>query len=234
MPERKKIVGTAMIDRAIKSINGIIENVNERVHEVALAIVEHADGAGNGDVSRALTLCQMTKRHKSINTNFLVGWFAAFAGTNVNLNKGTVNLFSKDSKKQRGFRVAEAKANKWFEAIDNEGNRAAWYAGPQPEEYTPEGIGGVADTLHRTVKRLAERLDDTKKVNGKEVPLYKLTAEQRTEVDNALAFIDRISATLARQESVAALKQQLEAAVADAGQDDDVLNVINPKEEAVA
>jgi hypothetical protein len=222
----KKIVGLAAIDREIKAMNGVLANVNTRVQSVAVAIIEHAAGAGNGDVSRALTLCQMVRKHRTLNVAYLVGYFAAFAGTNVNLNKGTVNLFARDSKKQRGFRVEEARANNWYEAIDAEGNRAAWYAGPTPQDYVPDGIGDIAEQMLGFVERINKRLDGTKTVNGKEVPLVRLEKEDEEQVHNALSFIERIAATLARHEEVALLQARLAEATAATEQDEAVVEVI--------
>lgn len=233
---RGPMTGLALIDRNIRTIRGIGQNINARVQETAVLIVEHAAkggvGGGNGDVSRALLLCQALPN--TFNRNYLVGWFAAFAGTNVNLKKGTVNLFSKDSKKQRGFRVDEAKANNWFEAIDKNGERAPWYAGPEPEDYVPEGLGDVAEDIQNMVTRMNKKLAGTKTVKGKEVPLVSLTAEEEQQVHNALNFINQLAATLARREDVAAKKAMLDEAIAASEQDEEILEIIQPKEEAVA
>lgn len=239
MPARAKMVGLAAIDRAIKSIAGVATNLNERVQETAVAIVEHAAGAGNGDVSRALTLCQAVKRTRTLNASFLVGFFSAFAGTNVNLRgndgKGTVNLYARDSKKQRGFQVDEARANNWFDAVDPAtGERANWYQGPQPEDYVPEGIGDVADRFLRFTKRVNDDLGKTKTVKGKEVPVISLNDADKEQLHNALAFVERIAATLKRHEDVEQLKARLETATKEAGQDEEVLGVLEPKDQAVA
>lgn len=198
-----KIVGLAGIDKAIKQIAGVGANLNERVQECAVAIIEHAAGAGNGDVSRALTLCQTVARFRTLDVGFLVGYFAAFAGANINLRKGTVNLFARDSKKQRGFRVDEARANNWYEAIDDEGNRAPWYQGPERPPFQPDGVGDIADYLARQAKRLMERLDGTKEVNGKDVPLVKVTKAEREQIEEAIDLIEVIAKRLARHEDIA-------------------------------
>lgn len=234
---RAKIEGLAAIDRSIAQIRGNLDGLNDRIQETAVAIVEHAAGKGNGDVSRALTLCQAIASKRTLNVNYLVGYFAYFAGTNVNLRKPSVSLFSKDSKKQRGFDVDGARANKWFEAVDAEGKRVFWYAGPEPEAYVPDGIGDIAERMQRFVKRTAETLDGEKEVNGKKVPLVQLSQADRTALDAALGFIDRIAATLARHENVQALTEQLQKATEEAGQDKEVLEVLHidePKEMAVA
>lgn len=204
MAVRAAIVGLAGIDKAIRSLAGVLESGQVRVQEIAVAIVDHAANAGNGDVSRALTLAQTVKRYPSMNVGFLTAWFAAFAGTNINLNKGTVGLFSKDSKKQRGFRVEEAKANNWFDAFDEKGERAPWYQGPDRPPFQPDTIGDLAEYLAKQAKRLRERLDDTKEVNGKKVPLVTLNKKDRQNFETALDMIETISAQLARHEAVTA------------------------------
>lgn len=200
-----KIEGLAGIDKAIKAIAGVGANLNERIQDTAVAIVEHAAGAGNGDVSRALTLCQTVARFRSLDVGFLVGYFAAFAGTNVNLKKATVNLFSKDSKKQRGFRVDEARANNWFDAIDEDGKRAPWYQGPDRPPFQPDTIGDLMDYYIKTGKRLLERLDGKKMVNGKEVPLVAINKADRQRLETAVQMITDIAQTIARHEDAAKL-----------------------------
>ena len=200
-----KIVGLAGIDKAIKAIAGVGANLNERVQETAVAIVEHAAGAGNGDVSRALTLCQTVAKMRTLDVGFLVGWFAAFAGTNVQLKKGTVSLFAKDSKKQRGFRVDEARANNWYEAFNDAGERSPWYQGPDRPPFQPDSVGDIADYLMRQTKRLFERLDGEKEVNGKTVPLVKVSKAEREQIEEALHLIETIANRLARHEDIATL-----------------------------
>src|SRR6185369_9259082 len=109
---KPKIEGLAGIDKGIKALSGIASNLNERVQDIAVAIVVHAAGPGNGDVSRALPLVQTVNRMRTLNTAFLVGWLAYFANCNVNLRadngKGKVSLISRDSKRYRGFDPAGA------------------------------------------------------------------------------------------------------------------------------
>jgi hypothetical protein len=154
--QRAKIVGLAAITKAIKALDGIAGSLNERVQETAVAIVEHGAGVGNGDMSKALDLVKVCRKHK-LNIAFIVGWFAYFGNCNINLRgnngAGKVSLISKDSKRYRGFDVDGARANNWFDAIDNDGNRALWYQGPQPEEYNPNTIGDFAATLNRFIGR---------------------------------------------------------------------------------
>lgn len=235
-----KIVGLAGIDKAIKSVASIIGNVNVRVQDIAVAIVEHGAGQGNGDMSRALTLCQTVRKHRTLNVAFLIGYFAYFASTTVNLRgndgKGKVNLMSRDAKGYRGFDVDGARANNWFDAIDDEGNRAPWYAGPEPAEYQPLTVGDIAERMNRFVTTTNTLLTSTKNVKGRDVPAVKLAEDDERQVHNALQFISRIAATLARHEEVEKLAQQLATAQEELEQDNDVVEVLatEPKEQAIA
>lgn len=233
MARMKLLVGVAAISGAIKEIAGVAQNLQDRVQCVAASIIAHAAGPGNGDVSLALDLCKMVKRYPTLNTNFLVGYLRHFGSMNVNLRadngKGKVSLLSRDAKGYRGFDVDGAKANNWYEAVDSDGNRAPWYQGPTPETYTPGGIGDVADSIHNFVKRTAERLDGTKTIGDKEVPLFEISKEDREQLDNALAFMDRLSATIARKERVAELTAAREAEIKAAEQDTEVVGVLTSK-----
>jgi hypothetical protein len=224
MPRIAKIEGLAGIDKAIKQIAGVGDNLNARIQAVAVAIVEHAAGAGNGDMSRALKLVKTTVRFRSINTAFLVGWFRHFASTTINLKAndgaGKVSLMARDAKGYRGFDVDGARANKWFEAVDANGDRAAWYAGPTPQAFEPETIGSIAMDMRRFVKRTTDKITGKVKVGDAEVDRVRLTEDQTQQVTAALAFLDRIANTLARGEEVAKLaaaQAELEA------QNDDVV-----------
>jgi hypothetical protein len=237
MANRAKIVGLAAITRAIKALDGIAGSLNVRVQEVAVAIVEHGAGAGNGDMSKALDLVKLARKHR-LNVAFLNGWFAYFGNCNVNLRgndgAGKVSLISKDSKRYRGFDVEGARANNWFEAIDDNGTRARWYEGPEPADYVPEGIGDIADDMTKFVERTNKKLAGTKTVKGREVPLVRLNEEDERQLHNALQFIERIAATLARHEKVQALAAKMAEATAATEQDEEVVAIIEPKEAAVA
>lgn len=227
---KPKIEGLAGIDKGIKALAGIGQNLNERVQDIAVAIIDHAANAGNGDVSRALTLVQTVNRMRSLNTAFLVGFFRYFGNCNVNLKgddgKGKVSLISRDSKSYRGFDVAGAKVNNWFDAFDAEGSRSRWYAGPAPAEFQPMTIGDLAGRMSNFVKNTTKLLDDTKSVGGKDVPVVMLTDGDRQQITHALAFIDRIAATLARHETVQELTAKLAAEQKALGQDNAVVEVL--------
>jgi hypothetical protein len=239
MPARKKIEGLRGIDRAIKQIGGVAENLNERIQEVAVAIVEHANGAGNGDMSRALTLCKTVSRYRTLNVAYLIGWFRYFGNANINLKAddgaGKVSLISKDSKAYRGgFDVDGARANNWQDAFDDKGNRSTWYSGPAPADFQPMTVGDLANRMHNFVKNTTKLLTDTKEVKGKEVPLVELSEGDQRQVEHAMAFIDRIANTLARHEEVAKLERELQKTKEEATSDEAVIDVLAPQEKAVA
>jgi hypothetical protein len=240
MRKPQNIVGLAGIDKAIKAIGAVSANLNERVQDVAVAIIEHAAGPGNGDMSRALTLCQTVRRTRTLNTAFLVGFFRHFGNANINFNAndgaGKVSLLSKDSKGYRGFDVDGARANNWYEAIDDKGERAPWYAGPMPAEYQPLTVGDLANRMVNFAKNTAKMLDDTKTVNGKEYPVVTLSEGDRKQVENALIFLDRIAATLARHEDVERKAQELAKAQEATEQDNGIVEILDSvaKDRAVA
>jgi hypothetical protein len=240
MRKPKNIVGLAGIDKAIKAFNGVASNLNERVQDIAVAIIEHGAGQGNGDMSRALTLCQSVKRHRTLNTAFLIGYFRYFGNVNVNLNAndgaGKVSLVSRDAKGYRGFDVDGARANNWYEAIDANGERAPWYAGPVPVDYTPLTVGDIAARMTNFAANTAKMLTGTKTVNNKEVPIVQLAEGDRQQVENALLFITRIAATLARHEDVERKAQELAKAQEATEQDNEIVEVLNSvaKDKAVA
>jgi hypothetical protein len=240
--EKRKIVGLKGIDAAIKRVDGVLGNVNEQVQDIAVAIVEHGAGQGNGDMSRALTLCQMVKRHRSLNLAFLVGWFRHFGNCNVNLRAndgaGKVSLVSRDAKGYRGFDVLGAQHNNWFDAYDEKGEKAGWYQGPPPPEFQPETVGDIADRIQRFVVNTGKLLEKTETVNGKEVPAVRLAETDKQQVANALQFMSRIAATLARHEEIEQLGQKLAKTMEESEKDTTVVQIIRqplpeqPKAEA--
>jgi hypothetical protein len=229
---RKKYVGDAAIGRAIKSLGGVLNNVNERVQDIAVSIIEHAAGPGNGDMSRALDLCKTVARYKTLNVAYLVGFFAYYGNANVNLRAndgaGKVSLISKDSKRYRGFDPAGAAHNNWNEAFDDKGNRAKWYAGPEPAEFQPMTIGDLAARMQGFVKNTNKLIspENTKEVKGKNVPVFSLSEGDRQQVEHALAFIDRIANTLARHEEVEQAAKKFAEAQEALEQDNDVVEAI--------
>lgn len=234
---RKPLVGDADIRKAIRQLDGVLGSANDRVQEIAVAIIEHAANKGNGDVSQALNLCKVVKKHRTMNVNFLVGFFRHFGNCNVNLRandgQGKVSLIGKDAKGYRGFDPAGAKAVRWDEAVDDSGNRAPWYQGPMPETYEPDTVGDVADDFRRFIEREQKKLTGTKTVGGKEVPLVNLSEDDRNQVDNALSLLARIADTLSRHEDIQVLETELAKRTAEAGQDEQVVAILQP-DKAVA
>lgn len=237
MAKREKIVGLQAITKAIKALDGIAGSLNERVQETAVAIVEHGAGVGNGDMSKALDLVKVCRKHK-LNIAFVVGWFAYFGNCNVNLRgnngAGKVSLISKGSLRYRGFDVDGARANNWFDAIDDEGNRALWYQGPQPEEYNPNTIGDFAASVTRFVERSKKQIEGTVEFRGKEVPIYALSEADREQVHSFFQLAERIANTLARHEEVAEAARRHAEAIEASKQDEEIVELLQPKDKAVA
>jgi len=234
------IVGLAAIDKAIKGIANVGANLNERVQDVAVAIIEHAAGDGNGDVSRALTLTQTVDKMRTLNQAYLIGFFRYFGNCNVNLSandgKGKVSLVAKDAKGYRGFDAAGAAHNKWYDAFDAAGNRANWYAGPEPAKYEPLTIGDLSQRMQQFVKRTRDLLDKQVDERGYNGPAVVLAEGDRIAINNAMQFIERISNTLARHEEVEQHMKAAAEAQEAAAEDEGVLAVIQqqPQEKAVA
>jgi hypothetical protein len=232
------IVGLAAIDKAIKGIVNVGSNLNERVQDVAVAIIEHANGDGNGDVSRALTLVQAANKLRTLNQAYLIGFFRYFGNCTVNLGAnngaGKVSLVAKDAKGYRGFDVDGAKHNKWYDAFDAAGNRAPWYAGPAPAVYTPGGIGDVADYLHGVVKTLNDRISKEIEKPGYKGVAIVLPEGDKQQVQNAMLFIERIANTLARHEEIEEAAKKMAEAQELAQADEEVVAIMQPKERAVA
>jgi hypothetical protein len=66
----------------------------------------------------------------------------------------------------------------------------------------------------------------TKTVNGKDVPAVVLAEDDRIQLDRALVFIKKISATLARHEDVNTKAQELAIAQAALEQDNEIVEVL--------
>lgn len=236
---RKQYIGDAAIGRAIAGLGKLADNLNDRVQDIAVSIVEHANGAGNGDVSRFLQLVKAVKRTRTLNANYLIGWGRAFCSCNVNLSAndgaGKVSIHARDSKAYAqfgSFNVAGAKANNWYDAVNDEGTRALWYVGPTPAEFTPMTIGDAADDFTRFVEREVKRVNGTTKVGGKDVPTFNLTDDDKQQLNNAFDLIKRVAATIARHDRVAALKAAIEKT--EQGVDEPIDDLLGVKKAAVA
>lgn len=205
MPRKySQIVGLAAIDRHIGQLSGIVANVNQRVQDIAVAIIEHAAGDGAGDVSRALKLVKALPN--SFRREYLIRYFRYFASTGIDLKKDKVGLISRDNKDFRGFDVDGARANNWFDAFDAAGNRAPWYEGPAPRDVEPNTLVEFGETISNFVKRQTKQLDATRD-DGK--PVYALTDEQRETAKQVLTAIDRVAAYVGGVANTEHLKAEL-------------------------
>lgn len=209
----KMYQGDAAIRKGIRSLDKVIGNVNDRVQDLAVSIINHAANEGNGDMSRALDLCKTVARHRTLNVAFLVGYFRYFGSTNVNLRAndgaGKVSVIDRKSDKFRGFDVEGAKVHRWNEAVNADGDRANWYQGPTPAEYEPATLYDESERIKRFAENELKRLDATKTVNGKEVPVVALSKDERRQMENALDVMKRLATTLATREHIEHLKVEI-------------------------
>lgn len=185
------------IDKGIRELKGIVENVNQRVQGLAVAIISHAKD--HGDCSRALTLVNALP--STFRREFLIRFFRHFGSIGIDVKGQKVRLISADTKGYRGFDVDGAKANNWYEAADAAGNRADWYTGPAPAQFEPNTLGDFGQNIVNFSERLSKQLDATKEVGNKEMPVYRLSDEDRQRADNALAFLKQLGKdVMAREE----------------------------------
>jgi hypothetical protein len=215
-----KLIGLKAIDNAITQISGIVANVDERVQEVAVAIVEHAAGPGQGDVSRALPLVQALSNAGQ--RTLLVRWFLYHGSIGINLRgndgRGAVKRVTRDSKTFRkdvpnGYDVDGARLNNWFQPFNEKGERAIWYQGPNPDEFVPNTLVDFSNGIENFVTRMTKQLDATKEVriDGelREVDLYALSPEQRDTAKKVLGAMSRVAALATSTANRDALEAEL-------------------------
>lgn len=205
-----KTITLADIDKGIAQLRGIISNVNERVQEIAVAIVEHAFGTGDkqgsGDVSRVPKL--LTALPNSMNRTFLIRWFAV-CNIGVDPQKGYApRVLSKDHRLfiPNDQRVAFARANNWYDAVAEDGTRAEWYEGPTPKTFEPNTIGDFGTQILNFAERMQKRLTAKREVNGREVPEYNLTEADRAEAQAALETLERLGKVVCAREELSQLQ----------------------------
>ena len=142
------------IDAAIRGIHKRYENARDAVQTVAVAIVEHAAGKGNGDCSRAANLCRALPNHLR---RSLVVWFQQVSPINVTMGKtakdDTSRLRKDDSKLYNPFNIDKARALNWYDNPNDDN--------PADEPNIIYG-GGVFEDI---IKQLDRMLDNKGKKN---------------------------------------------------------------------
>lgn len=141
-----------IIDRRINGIRTSVANINRNVQEVAVLIMQHANGDGRGDCTRAARLARVLPPKLRPQ---LCKWFEAFSPINVKVGKTVAedkaSYHKPDSKAYNPFNIDGAIANPWYEF------------GNEPK---------VTEALTRKVwmDKLLDRLDNEMKsiVEGKE------------------------------------------------------------------
>jgi hypothetical protein len=195
------------IDKRIGQLRGMVNDLMGFIAATAVGIVDHY--AEHGDCSRAGKL--VAALPNSMQRTYLIRWFEK-AGIAIDTNNGYASkAISKDSKRYRSPSegLEFAKANNWFDAVNEKGERALWYQGPTPREQEPNTIMDFTDNVIGFADRTAKSIRTgvlTKTVNGKrvnvkdsdgnDVPLYNLTADQRQAADKVLGAIRRFGLAL--------------------------------------
>lgn len=189
------------IDAKIGELRGIVSNVNERVQEIAVAIIEHAKGAGNGDVSRSITLVQTLPN--SFRREYLLQWFKYFGNIGIDLRGGKCRMLDKNNRAYRTvegspFDVEGAKANNWFEPFEADGTtRKAWYQGPNPSAFESNTLADFGDNIVKFADRLTRDIDKMRDVPGQgQVPVYALTEQQHKQAEDAIAVLKRLGVSV--------------------------------------
>lgn len=205
-------ISTKEQDKRIAGLRGLVANVNEEAQAIAVGIIAHAakpasEGGGNGDVSRAIKLVQALPL--SMNRTFMLRYLLYFGSIGINLKDGTCKVVSRDSKNFRGFDVDGAVANKWYEPFDEDGNRAHWYEGPNPRQFEPNTAVDFVGNVHNFIDRINRQLDETKKVNGTDVPLYRVDDETKANIRRVLGVMKKATAILGARDAKAELERQI-------------------------
>jgi hypothetical protein len=177
------------IDKRIGQLKSMVADVNTFVQATAEGIVEHF--AAHGDCTRAGKLVQALPN--SFRREYLIRWFEN-AGITINPSEGyATKAISRDSKRYRPPNEALefATHNRWFEAVDADGNRAPWYQGPTPRTQEPntmldfgDGLISFADRTHKAIRE--------GKIRGTDVPLYQLSDQEKADADKALAILRKL------------------------------------------
>jgi hypothetical protein len=210
------------IDKRIESIRGLVSNVNTSVQETAVAIIEHAAGAGRGDVSRAIKLVRVLGNANR--QEFLIRWFEHFGSIGINLKDDKCKRIDSGSKRYRadvpmGFDLDGARMNNWYEPFGANGEgEATWYKGPNPKAFTPNTLLDFGQNIHSLADRMFKQLDQKKTVNGEEVPMYAMSPEEKTIAKKALNLVRLVASGMEDQGRMAEIEADLKRIQTDAGE----------------
>ena len=144
------------IDAKIRTIKASSTKLAANVQEVAVAIIEHAAGPGNGDVTRALALVQAIGT--ASNQRKLIFWFGYFANIGMDVNNNKVRRLKAGGSTYRdcgngGYDIEGAKANPWNTFEDPR----------QPPEQLPNTLGVFIAENVKIFDRLAKQVVDDKR-----------------------------------------------------------------------
>lgn len=206
-------LSNATLDKEIKDLKGIVQNVNERVQVILVGIIAHANDSG--DCSRAKPLVN-TLRTQEDRRN-AVEFLAYFGNVGCKMEKGVcteVNRIDKGSKRYhaRGTGLFDAdvdgaKSFDWWQPYDADGNRFPWFAGPPKPLYTPGTLGNLGENVMRFADRFLGtdtrdgELSKTKDNGaGKQVPIYDLTDHEREQATAILKGMRKLGLMLMARE----------------------------------
>lgn len=144
------------IDARIRGIKTSVTKLASNVQEVAVAIIEHAAGPGNGDVTLAIQLVRAIGT--GANQRKLIFWFGYFANIGMDVANNKVRRLKEGSQNYRdcgngGYDIEGAKANPWNTFEDPR----------QPPEQLPNTLGVFIAENIKIFDRLAKQVVDDKR-----------------------------------------------------------------------
>lgn len=114
MTDVKQTTSLRTIDAGIKSVIGHYKKSQDKVQEIALAIMIHAQAYN--DCSRAKLLCRAVPARER---NSLIGWFSLYSPIGVVMGKTAAEdkgrFIKNTSKFYHDFDIDGAKANNWWD-----------------------------------------------------------------------------------------------------------------------
>jgi hypothetical protein len=107
------------IDNRIKTASTNMLKVNDYIHETCVMIVEHANGEGQGDCTRAVR--QVRALPAKLRSQ-MIAWFSTYSPIGISLGKTAIDdkcrFIKPESKNFNSFNIEGARANKWFDHND--------------------------------------------------------------------------------------------------------------------
>ena len=147
------------IDSNIRLITTNAAKLNDRIHDTAVMIAEHAKE--HGDCTRALALVKAMPA--SMRKTMLVLWFATFTPIRVVEKNDKVGMLKADAKGFTPWDIEAGKAKPFHELAKDK---------PEADDLTADSVNNAIEAL---VKRLTKRVDDGKvAANDKDAVLKRI------------------------------------------------------------